>query len=104
MTTTRSQLAQQFRHRGGLRTLAANLELANAGTAITLRVAHQAHRDPQDAPAATVAPTRESAAPGSTLPRYGGSPALDAGLPIQAMIEKAVSSMFGLSPTRPGGR
>ncbi len=85
-------------------TLQAALATANAGVALNLGVAaHRTHRGLQDAPAPTVAPTRESATPGATQARYGG-PALDAGLPTQAIVEDAVGAMFGLPPKRPGGR
>ncbi len=80
-------------------TLAAALSTADAGIAHLLGVAHQGH---QDTPAATIAPTRESATPTVTQPRYGGAPALDAGLPTQAMVEEAIGAMFGLPPTCPG--
>ncbi len=74
--------------------LQAALATANAGVAMSF-----GHRKPQDAPTATIAPTRESATPGATQPRYGGDP-LDAGLPTQAVVEAAVASLFG--PRRGG--
>jgi len=84
-------------------TLQTALATANAGVEINLRVAHQAHRSPQDTPTASIGVTRESATPGATQPRYGGDP-LDAGLPTPELVAAAVSSMFGLSPTRSGRR
>jgi len=80
--------------------LQAALATANAGVEINLRLAHQAHRSPQDAPTATptasIGVTRESATPGATQPRYGGAPALDTALPT--LVNDAVGAMFGLSP------
>jgi len=85
-------------------TLQTALATANAGVALNLGVVPQAPGGLQDVPAPTVAPTRESATPAGTQPRYGGAPALDAGLPTQAMVQDAVASLFGLPPSsRPGG-
>ncbi len=81
-------------------TLQTALATANAGVALNLGVAHQAPRGHQDAPTATSARARESATPGATQPHYS-APALDAGLPTPEMVQEAVSSMFGLPPTRP---
>ncbi len=79
--------------------LAAGLALCEAGVALSMGVARNGL---QDAATATIAPTRESATPAATQPRYDGARALDASLPAQAMVEDAVGAMFGLSPKRPG--